>query len=141
MILAADVIFDADVTEAFFQLLCETMTVPVNGGSATVLQTQDCHKLDDTSPSKLSKTLYLALEKRVLFSIYEDEPSSPIYDHFEACLEGLLQMQFETGCFEAVKFDIGFLQCFYKSYDRSNYLEIWRLSFHFCQTDFVAVTH
>ena len=137
MIIAADVIFDADVTEAFFRLLVETMTVPVDGGSAAAaLQTRDGLELDDdasSSPSKLSKTLYLALEKRVLFSIYEDEPSSPIYDHFEACLEGLLQMQFETGSFEAVKIDIDFPQCFYKSYDRSDYLEIWRISFHFCQ--------
>jgi len=127
VILAADVIFDADVTEGFFQLLVEAMTVAVEEEERELL----FPKLENTPSRKLSKTLYLALEKRVLFSIYEDEPSSPIYEHFRACLDGLLRMQFETGTFEAEKMDTDFQQCFYKSYERNNYLELWRIRFLF----------
>jgi len=114
---AADVIFDADVTEAFFQLLVAVMTA------------ED----DDNKERRLrSKTLYLALEKRVLFSIYDsEEPSSPIYDHFAACLEGLLTMEFETGIFEAERLPIDFPQGFYKNYERNEYLELWRVNFVF----------
>lgn len=118
LFLAADVIFDADVTEGFFHLLVEVMSI----GSE-----------DHSNTEKTPKTLYLALEKRVLFSIHDnEEPSSPIYDHFAACLEGLLQMKFETGKFEAERIDVDFPQCFHQSYDRTKYLELWRICFRFC---------
>jgi len=120
---AADVIFDADVTEGFFHLLVETMTVAPEENSEN----------SSTNPKRPSKLLYLALERRVLFSIYDnEEPSSPIYDHFAACLEGLLQMRFKTGQFKAEKIPIDFPQSFFHSYERNEYIELWRISFEFC---------
>ena len=117
-IFAADIIFDADVTEGFFDLVVNVMT-RVNDGEAPA--------------SRKKKTLYLALEKRILFSVFDtDEPSSPIYDHFRACLEGLLDMRFENGRFVAEKLDIDFPQAFYISYERNDYLELWCLTFSYC---------
>lgn len=117
-IFAADIIFDADVTEGFFDLVVNVMT-RVNDGEAPA--------------SRKKKTLYLALEKRILFSVFDtDEPSSPIYDHFRACLEGLLDMRFENGRFAAEKLDMGFPQAFHKSYERNDYLELWCLTFSYC---------
>jgi len=118
-IFAADVIFDADVTEAegLFHLLVDVMT---NVDRARLIP---------------KKTLYLAMEKRVVFSIYDDadesSSSSPIYDHFAACLEGLLAMEFANGKFTAEKIDTDFFQCFYQNYERSDFLELWSLSFEF----------
>lgn len=118
-IFAADVIFDADVTEGLFHLLVDVMTNDV-----------------DAALTIPKKTLYLATEKRVVFTIYDDDAdesssSSPIYDHFAACLEGLLAMEFANGKFTAEKIDIDFFQCFYQNYERSDFLELWSLSFEF----------
>ena len=133
---AADVIFDADVTKAFFQLLVDVMTERGDdddvGGAGGEGNSGGSENGDGASRRLPSKTLYLALEKRVLFSIHDSgEPSSPIYDHFAACLEGLLAMKFETGFFEAERLPIDFPQGFYKNYERNEYLELWRLRFVF----------
>jgi len=107
VIFAADVIFDVDVTEGLFQLLIDAMTLG-------------------------DKTLYLSLEKRVLFSIFDtSEPSSPIYDHFAGCLDGLLQMKFDNGEFRAEKMPVEFPHLFSSNYERNEYLELWRIQF--CQ--------
>lgn len=114
--LAADVIFDADITEGFFQLLIDVMT--------------DFENFQGTE-----KVLYLSLEKRIVFSIHDSlEASSPIYDHFRACLEGLLEMNFGGGGgaggeikFQAKQIPIDFHQSFTKSYSRNEFLELWEI--------------
>lgn len=110
VIFAADVVFDADVTEAFFRCVIDAMT-SVGGDFPR-------------------KRLFVALERRVVFCLDDaEEPSSPIYDHFLACLEGLLEMTFDNGKFTAEKIDIDFPQCFRQSYERSDYLELWAIEF------------
>lgn len=63
VILAADVIYDVDLTEAFVDTLVKIMNV------------------------KPKKTLYFALEKRYVFTTDDLDSVAPVYEHFVSYLE------------------------------------------------------
>ncbi|XP_052125680.1 methyltransferase-like protein 22 [Frankliniella occidentalis] len=63
VILAADVIYDVDLTEAFVESLVKIMNV------------------------KPKKTLYFALEKRYVFTTDDLDSVAPVYEHFVSYLE------------------------------------------------------
>lgn len=99
VIIAADVVYDNDLTDAFFKTLTRLM--------------KDYN----------IRWAFLALEKRINFSLDELDVSSFAHDHFLDCLEILK----ETEEFDCQQLETSFPKCF--DYTRTKELELWQITF------------
>ncbi|XP_077868563.1 methyltransferase-like protein 22 [Saccoglossus kowalevskii] len=82
VIMAADVIYENDLTDAFFRTIYHIMT------------------------TGKSKMLYVSIEKRVNFTIVDLDATAEAYDHFKECLEFLLHLQ-QKRCYHCSTRDLG----------------------------------
>lgn len=101
VLVAADVFYDDKATMAFFGTL---------------------QRLFIQSPSRI---LYLSLEKRFNFSLEDCDVTAPAYSRFKQCLSDL-KAQRGTLAVDVEMLPTDFPQYF--RYDRSEQLEIWRIS-------------
>ncbi|XP_070579544.1 methyltransferase-like protein 22 [Ptychodera flava] len=100
IILAADVIYDDDLTDAFFRSVYNVMS------------------------HGRQKTLYIALEKRYNFTLAELSVTCSAYDHFQECLEFLQTLRSDrNGDFIVTKLPTTFPQYF--QYHRIKEMELW----------------
>ncbi|XP_012682605.2 methyltransferase-like protein 22 [Clupea harengus] len=103
LIMAADVCYDDELTDALFRMLYRI-----------------------TSNLRNQSTVYLSIEKRLNFTLRHMEVSCEAYDHFRHCLDELHDM--EDGkmqyCVEQVLSP--FPQFF--QYERVEHLELWKVS-------------
>ncbi|KAL3876030.1 hypothetical protein ACJMK2_033917 [Sinanodonta woodiana] len=109
ILLAADVIYDIDATAAFFKTIKTLMS-----------QLQE-------------KSLYIALEKRLVFTVSDLDIASPGYEHFRECLD-ILQSHEDLNSpqFYCEQLSTSFPQ--YLNYSRSKYLELWKVTSRFPKT-------
>ncbi|XP_014679426.1 PREDICTED: methyltransferase-like protein 22 isoform X2 [Priapulus caudatus] len=104
VILAADVVYDDDLTDAFFKTAYDLMScLP-------------------------SKTVLISVEKRLNFTLSNLEVGSPAYQHFQTCLEELSHYATDTVSFSVDQVPTDFPQIF--SYDRVKFLELWKVTSH-----------
>ncbi len=104
ILLAADVIYDDDLTSAFFKTVQRFLSVPP------------------------SKSLYLALERRLNFTLTDLEVSCPAYQYFTQCVSDLCAQNNESDIkYTAEQIDP---QSFgqYFNYQRTKYLELWKVT-------------
>ncbi|XP_063235475.1 methyltransferase-like protein 22 isoform X1 [Bacillus rossius redtenbacheri] len=97
VVLAADVIYDNDVTEAFVDTLVELLRLPP------------------------TKTVYIALEKRYVFTVADLDCCAPCYEFFVQCLS-----QAVPPGWTCEQLPLDFPQYF--RYDRVKELVLWRLT-------------
>ncbi|XP_048758247.2 methyltransferase-like protein 22 isoform X1 [Ostrea edulis] len=71
--IAGDVIYDDKLTSAFFNTIYSIMLNPP------------------------SKSLYISLEKRYIFTLEDRDVVAPAYDYFRECLEALIKSTSDTG--------------------------------------------
>ncbi|KAK3612251.1 hypothetical protein CHS0354_039533 [Potamilus streckersoni] len=109
ILMAADVIYDIDATAAFFKTIKHLMSHPKE------------------------KSLYIALEKRLVFTVSDLDIASPGYEHFRECLD-ILQSHgnFNGPQFHCEQLSTTFPQ--YLNYNRSKYLELWKVTSRFPKT-------
>ncbi|KAK7111579.1 methyltransferase-like protein 22 [Littorina saxatilis] len=101
IILAAEVIYDLELTDAFFCLL---------------------YKLLLKTPTKI---VYMTVEKRQLFTIADKEVVSPAYEHFRENLEDLCGIDEGPVRFVCSQVNTSFPQYF--EYQRAKELELWKI--------------
>ncbi|PON45585.1 S-adenosyl-L-methionine-dependent methyltransferase [Parasponia andersonii] len=111
LLVAADVIYSDDLTDAFFSTIERLMTM----GS--------------------EKVLYLALEKRYNFSLDDLDVVANGYSHFRSYLrdeeedcEGV--GVFSMPCFVGKCIDISQIPQYVREYDRGNDVEIWQIKYN-----------
>lgn len=102
IIIAADVVYDEDITEAFFRTV---------------------HKLMSRKPPK---TLYITLEKRFVFTVTDLDIVTPAYTHFRECLKDLLTLN--DSCLQYSYSQIGTDFPQYFRYNRTKEMEIWKIT-------------
>ena len=104
ILLAADVIYDHDLTSAFFKTVHKFLSVPP------------------------SKSLYLALERRLNFTLTDLEVSCPAYQYFTQCLSNLCTQNNQSNISYTVE-QIN-PQSFgqYFNYHRTKYLELCKVT-------------
>lgn len=100
-ILAADVIYDNDVTEAFVDSLAKLLAVPP------------------------AKTVYVALEKRFVFTVADLDCVAPCYEHFLQCLSNIRRKPPGSN-WTVEQLTINFPQYF--NYERVKELVLWKIS-------------
>ncbi|KAK6171409.1 hypothetical protein SNE40_019603 [Patella caerulea] len=100
-VFAAEVIYDIDLTEAFFT------TIEI------ILQ-------------KVPKTVYIALEKRLVFTLEDLDVVSPAYSHFQQCLTRLVNCHESNLLIEHSQIPCDFPQYF--DYHRVKELELWEIT-------------
>ncbi|XP_050289830.1 uncharacterized protein LOC126727981 [Quercus robur] len=109
LLVAADVIYSDDLTDAFFNVLEKFMSL----GS--------------------EKVLYLALEKRYNFSVNDLDVVANGYSHFRSYLRDDSECKdIKNGsvpCFVGKRIDITQIQQYVRDYDRGNDVEIWRIKY------------
>ncbi|XP_041364645.1 methyltransferase-like protein 22 [Gigantopelta aegis] len=108
IMLAAEVIYDLDLTESFFRTILNLMS---------------------TSP----KTLYISLEKRIVFTTHDLDVASPAYEHFCDCLDELVKRSDDQCAFEYSCIPCDFPQFF--NYNRTKELELWKIVSRHGKTD------
>jgi len=96
---ASDVIYDEDLTEAFFNTVIRIMDI------------RPCH-------------LYLSLEKRLNFTLSDLEVAAPAYDNFLQHLEKLKMLPNKKWHIRRIEIDFPT----YFLYERSKYMELWEIS-------------
>ncbi|KAF6176313.1 hypothetical protein GIB67_011102 [Kingdonia uniflora] len=111
LLLAADVIYSEDLTDALFNTLRRLMS----RGS--------------------SKVLYLALEKRYNFSLDDLDVVANGYSHFRSYLKSEEESR-EFGneslpCFVGTRIDLAEIPQYVREYDRGNDVEIWQIRYTF----------
>lgn len=99
IILAADVIYDDDLTEAFVATVEEVLQI----GSST--------------------TIFVALEKRYVFTLADMDTCAPCYEHF---LKFLDKMKNRHSGWKMESVPLDFPQYFH--YERSNALVLWKIT-------------
>ncbi|KAK4590620.1 hypothetical protein RGQ29_020968 [Quercus rubra] len=109
LLVAADVIYSDDLTDAFFNVLEKFMSL----GS--------------------EKVLYLALEKRYNFSVNDLDVVANGYSHFRSYLRDDSECEgIKNGsvpCFVGKRIDITQIPQYVRDYDRGNDVEIWRIKY------------
>ncbi|XP_049956246.1 methyltransferase-like protein 22 [Schistocerca serialis cubense] len=100
-ILAADVIYDNDLTQAFVDCLAKLLVVPP------------------------AKTVYVALEKRFVFTVADLDCVAPCYEHFLQCLSNI-QRKPPGSNWTVEQLAIDFPQYF--NYERVKELVLWKIS-------------
>ncbi|XP_022095492.1 methyltransferase-like protein 22 isoform X2 [Acanthaster planci] len=100
VIIAADVVYDDDLTDAFFNTLIRLMS------------------------SGKDKTAFIALEKRLNFTIEDLNVTCKAYDHFQLHINRLVSSQDVKYCVEQLP--VNFPQCF--QYCRTEQLELWKMN-------------
>ncbi|GMN37242.1 hypothetical protein TIFTF001_006656 [Ficus carica] len=107
LLVAADVIYSDDLTDAFF---------------STVERLMSCG---------LEKVLYLALEKRFNFSLDDLDVVANGYSHFRSYLQDDEECEgaevCSTRCFVGKCIDIAQIPQYVREYDRGNDVEIWQI--------------
>ncbi|TTY71119.1 Methyltransferase-like protein 22 [Bagarius yarrelli] len=103
LIVAADVCYDDDLTDALFRTLYRI-----------------CSNL------RHSSTIYISLEKRMNFTLRHMDVSCEAYDHFRRCLEQLTELREEEPRFTLSPVSCSFPQFF--QYERVDQLELWKVS-------------
>ncbi|XP_013415585.1 methyltransferase-like protein 22 [Lingula anatina] len=106
ILVAADVIYDEDLTEAFFRRVHRIMSVPPR------------------------KKLYISLEKRLNFTLSDLDVACPAYDHFQQCLSELTVFREDNGVTYTVEQVPSTFPQYFK-YDRTKYLELWLITSSF----------
>uniref|UniRef100_A0A1U7WIX6 Methyltransferase-like protein 22 n=1 Tax=Nicotiana sylvestris TaxID=4096 RepID=A0A1U7WIX6_NICSY len=111
LLLAADVIYSDDLTDAFFSIL---------------------EKLMSDNPEKV---LYLALEKRYNFALDDLDVVANGYSHFRSYL--ITEEADDAGCkqldsasepfFVGEQIDLRCIPCYVRDYNRGNDVEIWKI--------------
>ncbi|XP_067673738.1 methyltransferase-like protein 22 isoform X2 [Haliotis asinina] len=102
LILAAEVIYDPDLTDAFFSMATQVMSRPP------------------------AKTLYMTLEKRLVFTVADLDVVSPAYEHFREMIQELSGLCVDGVTFHCCQIHCDFPQYF--TYDRHKHLELWQIS-------------
>nr|XP_037286980.1 methyltransferase-like protein 22 [Rhipicephalus microplus] len=97
VILAADVVYDDCLTDCLFELVLKTVT-------------------------RGSQTIYVALEKRVNFTLEDLDTVSPCHRHFLQWLEKLRELGWKV-----CAVDLSNVPQYFGSYSRDSYLELWQL--------------
>ncbi|XXG52332.1 hypothetical protein AAC387_Pa03g0700 [Persea americana] len=108
LILAADVIYSDDLTDAFFNIVERLMSRGVK------------------------KVLYMALEKRYNFSLDDLDVVANGYSRFRSYLqneEECRRPEQRSASFMGKRVDLGQIPQFIREYDRGNDLEIWRIEY------------
>ncbi|KAM3747674.1 hypothetical protein ACB098_05G052700 [Castanea mollissima] len=109
LLVAADVIYSDDLTDAFFNVLEKLMS------------------LDS------EKVLYLALEKRYNFSVNDLNVVANGYSHFRSYLRDDSECEdIKNGsvpCFVGKRIDITQIPQYVRDYDRGNDVEIWQIKY------------
>ncbi|EDV27326.1 uncharacterized protein TRIADDRAFT_21429 [Trichoplax adhaerens] len=103
-IIACDVIYDDNQTSALLTLIKDILTL--------------------RNPKNSRKTVYVAMEKRINFTLIDLEETAPAYNHFLSSLDELIV---KNDCkLTAQRIDISFPQYF--QYERVKQLELWKLT-------------
>ncbi|EEF46491.1 conserved hypothetical protein [Ricinus communis] len=108
LLLAADVIYSDDLTDALFSILGTLM------------------------PLGSEKVLYLALEKRYNFSLDDLDVVANGYKHFLSYLKEEEYEELEYGsspCFVGKRIDLSLIPQYVRGYDRGNDVELWQIKF------------
>eukprot|EP00268_Persea_americana_P026889 TRINITY_DN2642_c1_g1_i16.p1 TRINITY_DN2642_c1_g1~~TRINITY_DN2642_c1_g1_i16.p1 ORF type:complete len:296 (+),score=69.92 TRINITY_DN2642_c1_g1_i16:741-1628(+) len=108
LLLAADVIYSDDLTDAFFNIVERLMSRGVK------------------------KVLYMALEKRYNFSLDDLDVVANGYSRFRSYLqieEECRRPEQRSASFMGKRVDLGQIPQFIREYDRGNDLEIWRIEY------------
>nr|CAD7587806.1 unnamed protein product [Timema genevievae] len=100
VVLAADVIYDNDLTEAFVETLVKILNTPP------------------------AKTVYIALEKRYVFTVADLDTGAPCYEHFLRCLDQARSHSLAS-LWSVEQLAIDFPQYF--NYDRVKELVLWKI--------------
>nr|CAD7437726.1 unnamed protein product [Timema bartmani]CAD7451933.1 unnamed protein product [Timema tahoe] len=100
VVLAADVIYDNDLTEAFVETLVKILNTPP------------------------AKTVYIALEKRYVFTVADLDTGAPCYEHFLHCLDQARSHSLAS-LWSVEQLAIDFPQYF--NYDRVKELVLWKI--------------
>uniref|UniRef100_A0A3P9A1E1 Methyltransferase like 22 n=1 Tax=Esox lucius TaxID=8010 RepID=A0A3P9A1E1_ESOLU len=102
-IIAADVCYDDDLTDALFRTLYRI-----------------CNQLHHPC------TAYLSIEKRLNFTVRQMDVSCEAYDHFRHCLSELEEMKDGRTSFTVEQVSPNFPQCL--QYERVELLELWKVT-------------
>ncbi|XP_061181709.1 methyltransferase-like protein 22 [Saccostrea echinata] len=95
--IAGDVVYDNELTLAFLNTVYRLLSNPP------------------------SKSLYISMEKRLIFTLEDKDVVAPAYDYFCECLEALIETTSETGAqFHHQEIPVTFPQCF--TYNRTKEL-------------------
>ena len=105
-VLAADCIYDDDLTDALFRTLLKIFSDRINPST-------DC-------ANRTAPTVLLSLEKRLNFTIDEYDVTCQQYDHFQESLQQL------GDNFTITKLEVDNLPLYF-NYDRTKYLELWSI--------------
>lgn len=100
IILAADVIYEDTLTDAFIETIEKILTIP----------------------SSKSKTIYIALEKRYVFTVADMDTCAPCYEYF---LKGFHKLKSKNFNWNVSSVAIDFPQYF--DYERTNALVLWKV--------------
>ncbi|XP_026993926.2 methyltransferase-like protein 22 isoform X1 [Tachysurus fulvidraco] len=103
VIIAADVCYDDDLTDALFRTLYRI-----------------------SSNLRHSSTAYISMEKRLNFTLRHMDVSCEAYDHFRRRLEQITQLREKETRFTVSPVSCSFPQFF--QYERVNQLELWKVS-------------
>ncbi|XP_042171432.1 methyltransferase-like protein 22 [Oncorhynchus tshawytscha] len=103
IIIAADVCYDDDLTDALFRTLYRI-----------------CNNL------RLPCTTYLSIEKRLNFTLRHMDISCEAYDHFRHCLCEMQELRDGRTCFTVEQVTPSFPQCLL--YERIEQLELWKVT-------------
>ncbi|XP_055825582.1 uncharacterized protein LOC129894089 isoform X4 [Solanum dulcamara] len=107
LVLAADVIYSDDLTNAFFSILKKLM-------------------LDNPE-----KVLYLAMEKRYNFTLDDLDVVANGYSHFRSYLiteQGCKQLDSASDpFFVGEQIDLKYIPCYVRDYNRGNDVELWKI--------------
>uniref|UniRef100_A0A673ZNW0 Methyltransferase 22, Kin17 lysine n=1 Tax=Salmo trutta TaxID=8032 RepID=A0A673ZNW0_SALTR len=103
IIIAADVCYDDDLTDALFRTLYRI-----------------CNNL------RLPCTTYLSIEKRLNFTLRHLDISCEAYDHFRHCLCEMQELKDGRTCFTVEQVKPSFPQCLL--YERIEQLELWKVT-------------
>ncbi|KAF4092528.1 hypothetical protein AMELA_G00022030 [Ameiurus melas] len=109
VIIAADVCYDNDLTDALFRTLYRI-----------------------SSNLRHSSTAYISIEKRLNFTLRHMDVSCETYDHFRHCLEQITELREKKTRFTVSPVSCSFPQFF--QYERVNQLELWKVSVNSFQT-------
>ncbi|XP_076036790.1 methyltransferase-like protein 22 isoform X4 [Oratosquilla oratoria] len=102
VILAADVVYHNQLTDAFFETVYTLMSKP------------PC------------KTMYIALEKRYVFTIEDMDTVAPCYEYFKQCLDQLTKRNSENVSWSVEEVVTKTLPQYF-TYERNKHLVLWKI--------------
>lgn len=101
-VFAADVIYDDELTEAFMNTVEKLIKIPC------------------------IKVIYIAMEKRYVFTRAEMQPVAPMFEHFLRCIDNLLKKYASNPLFKIRPMPIDFPQFF--DYERCKELVLFHVT-------------